>query len=79
MKYLISSLLGLFVFYSAFALGVDMNAPKTIKSDKIEYDLKSEEMKTAGNTEITNTTGQTIKLNNATFSKDASCFSDKRN
>ena len=72
MKYLISSLLGLFVFYSAFALGVDMNAPKTIKSDKIEYDLKSEEMKTAGNTEITNTTGQTIKLNNATFSKDAS-------
>lgn len=72
MKYLISSLLGLFVFYGAFALGVDMNAPKTIKSDKIEYDLKSEEMKTAGNTEITNTTGQTIKLNNATFSKDAS-------
>lgn len=72
MKYLTSSLLGLCAFGSAFALGVDMNAPKTIKSDKIEYDFKSETMKTSGNTEITNSTGQTIKLNNASFSKDAS-------
>ena len=72
MKYLTSSLTGLFIFSSALALGVDMDAPKTIKSDKIEYNLKSEEMKTSGNTEITNASGQTIKLNNASFSKDAS-------
>ena len=72
MKYLTSSLLAMFIFSKAFALGVDMDAPKTIKSDKIEYDLKSEEMKTSGNTEITNTSGQTIKLNSASFSKDAS-------
>ncbi len=71
MKYLTSSLLFGCIATTAFALGVDMDAPKTIKSDKIEYDLKSEEMKTSGNTEITNTSGQTIKLNDAAFSKNA--------
>ena len=71
MKYLVSSLLCLCTATKVFALGVDMDSPKTIKSDKIEYDLKSEEIKTSGNTEITNASGQTIKLNNASFSKNA--------
>ena len=60
MKYLIISLLGFFIFDNAFALSVNMDEPKTIKSDKIEYDLKSEEMMASGNTEIINEYGQTI-------------------
>lgn len=71
MKYLISSLLVSSIFNNAFALDIDMDTPKTIKSDKIEYDLKSEQIKTSGNTEITNDSGQKIKLNNAAFSKNA--------
>lgn len=71
MKYLTSSLLAVLLFNNALALGIDTDAPKTIKSDKIEYNVKSEEIKTSGNTEITNTAGQTIKLNSASFSKNA--------
>ena len=69
MRYLTSSLLCLFVVHNAMALGVNLDEPKTIKSDKIEYNIKSEEIKTSGNTEITNASGQKIKLNNASLSK----------
>lgn len=49
-----------------------MNEPKTIKSDTIEYDIKTEEIKTSGNTEMTNASGQHVKLNSLTISKDQS-------
>lgn len=52
------------------ALGVNLDEPKTIKSDAIEYDIKTEELKTSGNTEMTNASGQRVKLNHLTMSKD---------
>ena len=70
MKYLTSFLSCCFFITSAMALGVNMDEPKTIKSDVIEYNIKTEEMKTSGNTEITNASGQRAKLNNLTISKD---------
>ena len=39
---------------NAFCLGVDTDSPKTLKSDKIYYNVKSEEIKASGNTELTN-------------------------
>lgn len=57
---------------NAFALGVKFDEAKTIKSDEIIYDMKSEELKTSGNTEMTNASGQKIKLDSITLSKDHS-------
>ena len=45
-----------------FAITVDTDTPKTIKSDKIEYDVKSGAIKTSGKTEITNASGQRMTL-----------------
>lgn len=56
---------------NAFCLGMNFDEAKTIKSDKIEYNLKSEEIKASGNTEVTNASGQKIKLNDATMAKDS--------
>lgn len=72
MRYTNGFLLSLFVFGNAFAIGVNLDEAKTIKSDKVEYNIKSEEIKTHGNTEITNVSGQRIKLNNASLSKSKS-------
>ena len=54
-----------------FALGVnmsvnkvDMDEPKTIKSDVIEYNVKTESIKASGNTEMTNVSGQHFKSDN---------------
>lgn len=55
---------------SALAIGIDPNAPKTITAKKIEYDVKSESIKTSGNTEITNTSGQRLTLVDSYISKD---------
>ena len=52
-----------------FAIAVDANAPKTIKSDKIEYDVKSGTIKTSGNTEITNASGQRMTLKDSYLSQ----------
>ena len=46
----------------AFAISVDVNEPVVIKADKIEYDLKSETIKTVGKTEIENKSGQKMTL-----------------
>ena len=56
---------------NAFALGINIDESKTIKSDVVEYDIKSEELKTFGNTEVTNASGQKIKSENITISKNA--------
>ena len=70
MKYIVSFLLYCLCVTSVFALGINTEEAKTIKSDKIEYDLKSQELKTSGNTEMTNASGQKVKVNNLTLSKD---------
>ena len=71
MKHLILSLSWLFVFANAFAfdigIDVDMEKSKTITSDKIEYDLKSEKIKATGNTNIVNESGQKIKSDNIEY------------
>lgn len=54
---------------AAHGAGVDINSPKTITADKIEYDLKSETIKTTGNTEIVNQTGQRMTLKDSYLSK----------
>lgn len=67
MKNLISFLLVCFIATDVYALGVNvdlnvnMDEAKTIKSDVIEYNLKTEEIKASGNTEIKNVSGQQMK------------------
>ncbi len=56
----------------AFALGVNMDEAKTVKSDEIEYNIKSQEIKTSGNTEVVNASGQRIKLDSLSLSKNNS-------
>ena len=63
MKKLSSFLLFMYTFcVSAYALSVDVDEPRLIIADKIEYNAKSEEIKTVGNTEITNKSGQRMTL-----------------
>ncbi|MDE6250900.1 MAG: LPS assembly protein LptD [Alphaproteobacteria bacterium] len=59
----------------ASGAGMDFNAPKTITADKIEYDLKSETIKTVGKTEITSANGQRLTLNNSYVSKTGESLS----
>ncbi len=67
----------LFIFYTNYAFGVSINVdtPKTITADKIEYDLKTETIKTSGETEIVNTAGQRMTLVDSYLSKDGSSLS----
>ncbi len=46
----------------------DVNSPKTIKSEKIEYDVKTGTVKTRGKTEITNAAGQRMTLRDSYLS-----------
>ena len=57
------------VAQNSFGLGVNLDEAKTIKSDRIEYNVKSEEIRATGNTEMTNASGQRVKLNNVVLSK----------
>lgn len=75
MRYFISFLSICVLPTFAMALGVNTNEAKTIKSDSIEYNVKTEEMKASGNTEITNASGQRIKSNSLTISKDKNSVS----
>ena len=52
----------LFVSADADAVSINMDEPRTITADKIEYDVKSETIKTIGNTEIINQSGQRMTL-----------------
>ena len=69
MKTVNLSLLACILTTNAFCLGINTEEPKTIKSDKIYYNVKSEEVKASGNTELTNESGQRVKLNELTLSK----------
>lgn len=69
--------INVFLFFTlittnAFCLGVNMEEAKTIKSDKIYYNVKSEEMKASGNTEMTNVSGQKVKVNELTLTNKQS-------
>ena len=72
MKSINLSLLMCLITTNAFCLGVNTDEPKTIKSDKVYYNVKSEEIKTSGNTEMTNASGQRIKLNELSLSNNQS-------
>ena len=60
------------VMGAAHAATIDINEPKTIIADKIEYDLRSEVLKTTGKTEIINQSGQRMTLRDSYISKDGS-------
>ncbi len=62
MKKIIASLIAVMLCKNAFALAVNINEPRTITADKIEYDLKSDTIKTSGDTEIINKSGQRMTL-----------------
>lgn len=54
---------------ASYALSVDIKEPRTIVADKIEYDIKSESIKTSGDTEITNKSGQRMTLTDTYISQ----------
>mgnify|MGYP003288286833 CR=1 FL=1 len=62
-------LLSMFVSATADALSVDTDQPHTIIADRIEYDVKSDTIKTVGNTEIVNQSGQRMTLGNSYISQ----------
>ena len=55
---------------SVMGASVDIDAPKTITADKIEYDVKSETIKTTGDTEIVNASGQRMTLTDSYLTKN---------
>ena len=57
MKKLSSFLLMCLASGVADAMSINMDEPRTIVADKIEYDVKSDTIKTVGNTEIVNQSG----------------------
>lgn len=57
------------------AASIDIETPKTITADKIEYDVKSETIKTTGNTEIVNETGQRLTLTDSYLSQKGDSLS----
>ena len=62
MKTCYSSLMFVLLSMPALALSVNVEEPRTITADKIEYDLKTETIKTSGDTEIVNASGQRMTL-----------------
>lgn len=70
MKKLIPFLMSVFAPIIANAMSVDTDTPKTITADKIEYDVKSETLKTSGDTEIVNQSGQRMTLTDSYLSKN---------
>lgn len=72
MRYINTSLLLCLITTNAFCLGLNLDETKTIKSDRIEYDLKSEEIQASGNTELVNESGQMVKLDKVKLSKNQS-------
>ncbi len=60
---------------AACAVAVDLNEPTHITADKVEYDFKSETIKTTGKTEIVNQSGQKMTLVDSYVSKNGSDLS----
>jgi LPS-assembly protein len=62
-------------FMSLYCIGayaapeaLNLDEPKTIVADKIEYNVKDSKIETFGKTTVTTQSGQTLKLNNSSFS-----------
>ena len=62
MKQLSGFLCAMLLTSGAMAAGMGIDEPKTITATKIEYDVKTESIKTSGNTEIVNASGQRLTL-----------------
>ncbi len=62
MKRMILFFVIIFINAATYAASIDLNEPRTITADKIEYDIKTETIKTRGNTEIVNKSGQRMTL-----------------
>ena len=72
MKKIYSFLMFVCVFNaSCYALSVNTEEPRLIVADKIEYNAKSDEIKTVGNTEITNKSGQRMTLTDSYISQQS--------
>ena len=69
MRKIVFAPLSLCIVSTAYGLTVDVDGPKTITADKIEYDLKESTVKTSGNTEITNQSGQRMTLQDSYISQ----------
>ncbi len=63
------------ISHGTHAISVDLNEPTVIKADKIEYDLKSETIKTIGKTEISNKSGQKMTLKDSYITKNGTDLS----
>lgn len=74
-KVIFTSFLCLINSVAYCATSIDINTPKTITADKIEYDLNTDTIKTSGETEITNTSGQRMTLTDSYITKDGSSLS----
>lgn len=61
--------------FGAVAMSVDTNGPKTITAEKIEYDLNTKVIKTTGQTEIVNQSGQRMTLTDSYISPDGESLS----
>lgn len=63
------------ISHAAGAISVDMDEPTVIKAEKIEYDLKTETIKTTGKTEISNKSGQKMTLVDSYITKNGTDLS----
>ena len=59
----------------AQAASIDLETPKTITAQKIEYDVKTETITTSGDTEIVNETGQRLTLTDSYLSQKGDTLS----
>ncbi len=72
MKKLVVIFVNFLFIASSYAISVNVDEPRTIIADKIEYDVKSETIKTSGDTEITNKSGQRMTLTDSYISAQGS-------
>ncbi len=60
------------VMYTAYTYAagpaIDMDGPKNITAERVEYNVRDAKIKTVGKTTITNQSGQTLKLTDSSFS-----------
>ena len=77
MKYIFISLPLCLILSNVFALDINLDEAKTLKSDEIIYDVKSGELESSGNTELTTASGQKVKLNHISISNNKTSMSAK--
>ena len=75
MKKLVVFLIVYATYTAANGAAIDVDTPKTITADKIEYNAQTETIKTTGNTEIVNASGQRMTLTDSYLSKDGDSLS----